>query len=212
MVQGRVVAQLQRVVALDPVGLADRGEDLGLLDRVDPEVGLEVEVHVEQVGRIAGLLGDDRQHPLLDAAGRGGAAAGSGGRARAPARTAGARRRGAGALVDEGDDVVQGRVVAQLQRVVALDPVGLADRGEDLGLLDRVDPEVGLEVEVHVEQVGRVAGLLGDDRQDPLLDAAVRRGAAARSGLGAPRQRGRLGSGRRRHGRLRRPARRRIAR
>ena len=159
MGQGRVVAQLQRVVALDPVGLADRGEDLGLLDRVDPQVGLEVEVHVEQVGRIAGLLGDDLQHPLLDAAGRAGRRVGLG----RPGRRAGSARRGgrcgAGALVDEGDDVGQGRVVAQLQRVVALDPVGLADLGEDLGLLDRVDPQVGLEVEVHVEQVGRIAGL-----------------------------------------------------
>ena len=60
-------------------------------------------------------------------------------------------------------DVAQGRVVAQLERVVALDRVCLADRGEHLGLLDGVDPEVGLEVEVGVEQVGRVAGLLGHD-------------------------------------------------
>ena len=93
MVEGRVVAQLERVVALDPVGLADRGEDLGLLDGVDPEVGLEVELHVEQVGRIAGLLGDDRQHPLLDLVAAGGLglgarpepAAAAAGPARAPA-------------------------------------------------------------------------------------------------------------------------------
>ena len=84
MVEGRVVAQLERVVALDPVGLADRGEDLGLLDGVDPEVGLEVEVHVEQVGRIAGLLGDDRQHPLLDLVAAGGRGLGRGRRRAAP--------------------------------------------------------------------------------------------------------------------------------
>ena len=90
MVEGRVVAQLERVVALDPVGLADRGEDLGLLDGVDPEVGLEVEVHVEQVGRIAGLLGDDRQHPLLDLVAAGGLGLGRG-RSRGGGRGAPAR-------------------------------------------------------------------------------------------------------------------------
>ena len=42
----------------------------------------------------------------------------------------------------------------------------VAHGGEDLGLLDRVDAEVGLEVEVGVEQVGGVAGHLGDDLGD----------------------------------------------
>ena len=71
-----------------------------------------------------------------------------------------------GPLAHEGDHVVEGRVVAQLQAFVEGDLVGLADRREHLGLLDRVDPQVGLEVEVEVEQVGRVAGLLGDQGED----------------------------------------------
>jgi hypothetical protein len=45
------VAQLHRVVTLDVVVLADGGEDLGLLDGVDAEVGLKVEVGVQEVGR-----------------------------------------------------------------------------------------------------------------------------------------------------------------
>ena len=218
VVERRVVAQLQRVVARDPVGLADRGEHLGLLDRVDPEVGLEVEVQVEQVGRVAGLLGDDGEDALGDSscagAAEAAAAAGSGARRarrRAPRRCGGSARgrRTAGSSAagatparsrTKRDDVVERRVVAQLQRVVARDPVGLADRGEHLGLLDRVDPEVGLEVEVQVEQVGRVAGLLGDDREDALGDLVLRgrgrgsRGAARRAG-GGGRGGGRLGSG-----------------
>ena len=40
------------------------------------------------------------------------------------------------------------------------------DGGEHLGLLDGVDAEVGFEVEVEVEQFGRVAGQVGDDRHD----------------------------------------------
>ena len=60
--QGRELPQLEIVLARDVVGLAHRGKGLGLLDRVDAEVGLEVELEVEHVGRIPGLLGDDRQH------------------------------------------------------------------------------------------------------------------------------------------------------
>ena len=72
-----------------------------------------------------------------------------------------------GAVADEADDVVEGRVVAQFQRVVAGDPVGLADLGEQFGLFDGVDAQVGFQVEVQVEQFGRVAGLLGDQRHHP---------------------------------------------
>ena len=46
------------------VGLAHRRERLGLLHRVHAEVGLEVEVEIEHVRRVAGLLGDDRQHTV----------------------------------------------------------------------------------------------------------------------------------------------------
>ena len=70
-----------------------------------------------------------------------------------------------GAVVDEADDVVEGRVVAELEGVVAFDAVDLADGGEQFGLFDGVDAEVGFEVEVHVEQFGRVAGLFGDERE-----------------------------------------------
>ena len=130
--QGGVVAQLEVVVAVDAVALADGGEHLGLFDGVDAEVGFEVEVGVEHVGRVAGLLGDDRQdrgrdHVVVGAA-RGAAAAGAGS-ARAPAAGRGSRaaRRG-GAVFDEADDVAQGGVVAQLEGVVAVDAVALADR------------------------------------------------------------------------------------
>ena len=84
-------------------------------------------------------------------------------------------------LVDEPDHVVEGRVVAQLQGVVEGDPVGLADGREHLRLLDRVDPQIRLEVEVHVQQIRRVTRLLGDDRQHPLLDLAGNAAARARA-------------------------------
>ena len=57
------------------------------------------------------------------------------------------------ALAHEPHDRGQRRVVAQLQRVVALDPVRLADRREHLRLLDRVDPQIRLQIQIHVQQV-----------------------------------------------------------
>ncbi|OPZ52609.1 MAG: hypothetical protein BWY91_02247 [bacterium ADurb.BinA028] len=49
--------------------LADGGEDLGLLDGVDAEVGFEVKVGVEQVGRVARQAGDDPRHGVQDRVG-----------------------------------------------------------------------------------------------------------------------------------------------
>ena len=201
--QGGVVAEVEAVVAGDAVALADGGEHLGLLDGVDAEVGFEVEVGVEHVGRVAGLGGDDLQDRGGDVLGRGrGAArpAPAGGPARRRRRSRAPRSRGrgvrrgrrAGAVFDEADDVAQGGVVAELEGVVAGDAVALADGGEHLGLLDGVDAEVGFEVEVGVEHVGRVAGLGGDDLQDRGGDV-LGRGAAGRRGATA-RRRGRAGA------------------
>src|SRR5262249_57501937 len=64
---------------------------------------------------------------------------------------------GGPAAVYELDDMRQRREVAQLELVVTRDVVGLPNRREGLGLLHGVDPEVGLEVEVERQHVGRVA-------------------------------------------------------
>ncbi len=54
--------QFEGVVAGDAVVAADGGEDFGLFDGVDAEVGFQVEVGVEQVGWVAGEFGDDADH------------------------------------------------------------------------------------------------------------------------------------------------------
>ena len=64
----------------------------------------------------------------------------------------------------------QGREIAQLQVRVTFDTELLTHGGEHLGLLDRVDTQVGLEVEIHFQHVGRVTGLVGDEFDDFLLD------------------------------------------
>ena len=121
------------------------------------------------------------------------------------ARRRGRRRRRLGGLgrggllLDPADDVRQRREVAQLERVLARDVVGLAHGGEGLGLLHGVDAEVGLEVEVEVEHVRRVAGLLGDDgehaRRLTSSVAAAKRARRRRRGRGHRhgRRRGRRG-------------------
>ena len=196
VLQGREVAELQVLLALDPVGLAHCREDLGLLHRVDPEVRLEVEVHLQHVLGVAGLLGDDLQDLLDDRVrlvilrssawpGDEGSADAGGSlgtrRARVPRDDTngghGHRLQIRPELVDELHHVGERREIAELQVLLPLDPVGISHRGEDLGLLDGVDPEVRLEVEVHLQHVLGVAGLLGDDLQDRLHD--VIRGASA---------------------------------
>ena len=63
------------------------------------------------------------------------------------------------------------RELAQLQVLIALDAVGGADRREHFGLLDGIDTEVGLEVQVHLQHVRRITGLLGHQLDDFPLDA-----------------------------------------
>ena len=170
MVERGVIAQLQAVVTLDPVRLTDAREHLRLLDRVDPQIRLQIQIHVQQIRRITRLLRHDRQHPPLDIPSRS--------RHRRHRRHGrGCRWRGLrrpraalGALVDEGDDVVERGVIAQLQAVVTLDPVRLTDAREHLRLLDRVDPQIRLQIQIHVQQIRRITRLLRHDRQHPPLD------------------------------------------
>ena len=65
MLEGREVAQVQVLLLGNAEGLADLSHGLGLLDRVDAEVGLQIEVQVEHVARVPRLLGNDGKHPLL---------------------------------------------------------------------------------------------------------------------------------------------------
>ena len=174
--QRRIVAQLHVVAAGDVEGLPDGQEGFGLLDGVNAQVGLHVQVKVEHFLWIAGLLGDD----LEDFAGHGI----DGGdderrltdygrrcRLRIACRRLGPVVRGRLPQIGpigthKTDDRIQCWVVAQLHVVAAGDVEGLADGQEGLGLLDGVNAQVGLHVEVKVEHVLRVAGLLGDDLED----------------------------------------------
>ena len=179
-----IVAQLEVFAARDVVRFADGGKDLGLLDRVDAQVGLHVQLDVEHVGRVAGLFADDGQDlrgdSVLSCSRR--RLCGHG-RSRQRRRSVlhwlwrccwrGCCREVRPRLVDKADDLGQRVIVAQLEVVAARDVVRLADGGKDLGLLDRVDAQVGLHVQLDVEHVGRVAGLFADDGQNLLSDGIL---------------------------------------
>ena len=62
--------------------------------------------------------------------------------------------------------MAQRRVVAQLQIVLASNAEGLAYRRKHLGLLDRIDAKIRFEVEIRIQHVPRVAGLVGHDAED----------------------------------------------
>ena len=74
MLQCREVAELHVLLTLDAVCLADGGEGFGLLHGVDAEVGFEVEVHLQHVLGVAGLVRDDFEDFLDDGVGGWGAA------------------------------------------------------------------------------------------------------------------------------------------
>ncbi len=171
MGQRREVPHLQVLLPRDVVGRTDRREHLRLLDGVDPEVRLEIQVHVQHVGRVPGLLGDDLENLRPD-------------RVRGGGRSCRGRRVGRHgflefwlAVVDELHDMGQRREVPHLQVLLPRDVVGRTDRREHLRLLDGVDPEVRLEIQVHVQHVGRVPGLLSDDLHDIFLDRILRGGS-----------------------------------
>ena len=50
----------------------------------------------------------------------------------------------------------------------------LAQRQEQLGLFDGVDPQVGLQVQVEVQHFDRVAGLFGDLGEDEGFNILIR--------------------------------------
>ena len=67
--QRRVVAQAQALLLRNVEGIAHGLEGLGLLHRVDAQVRLQVQVQIQHVLRVAGLLGHDAQHLAGDGVG-----------------------------------------------------------------------------------------------------------------------------------------------
>jgi hypothetical protein len=215
LVLGEVLDEVFELVEVAVVGEADLvgqlGEDLHPLDGVDGQVGLDVEVGVEHVGRVARPGRHDLDQPPEQPIGVG--QHGCGPRAADPGRVTGRDdqrtcvRRGpvgqaVGVADEEADDgaegLVLGEVLDEVFELVEVAVVGEADLvgqlGEDLHPLDGVDGQVGLDVEVGVEHVGGVTRAGRHDAHQPR-----QQGVGVRQQRRCPGQP--AGHGRRRHGR-----------
>ena len=133
-------------------------EDLDPLDRVDPQVGVELHARLEHLRRVSRLLRHHLQEHLLDPSGGQGQGRGA---HRGLGRVRRRDRRSGRPLAQELGDLPQGPERAQ---VLGLDHRRLGQpflQGrEDLDPLDRVDPQVGVELHVRLEHLRRVSRLL----------------------------------------------------
>ncbi len=77
-------------------------------------------------------------------------------------------------------DLAQRVVILDLDGLVRRDAVVLAQDAEDLRLLHGVNAQICLHVEVRVKEVARVAGLLGDERDEFFQDLLDTRAAGRR--------------------------------
>ena len=75
-------------------------------------------------------------------------------------------------LPDEADHAAQRRIVTEVDTFLNRNGERLTNGGKGFGLLDRVDAEIRFQIQVEVQHVLGIAGLLGHDTQD-LLDHLV---------------------------------------
>src|SRR5579864_1593532 len=191
MSKGGEIAKLHIFVARNVVGRSDGGEHLGLLDRIDAEVRFQIEIEVQHIFRIAGLLGDDLEHLLLN---RIVGAIRRGDKDRRGRRCELLRRRFRGwhvldwrwrswrgrprlrlrcqvgpLLVHESNHVCQGGIIAELAILIARNAVDLANGCEHFRLLDSVNAKVGFQVEIEVEHVLRISRFLDHQCEDAIF-------------------------------------------
>ena len=161
------------------------GEDLDPLDRVDAEVGVELHGGLEDLGRIARLLRDhlDQGRDGIRSADASGSRPGWRG-------TFSKRNRHPGSAAEELGDLSEGADGAQVLRADHRGRSGSRScrAREDLDPLDRVDPQIGVELHGRFEDLGRVSRLLRDDLHQ---DRHGRPGPAKPRGDDRLRERGR---------------------
>ena len=208
MGQGRKVAQLEILITRNVIGCADGREHFRLLNRVDAEVGFEIEVQIQHVLRVAGLLSNDLQHLIFNrvVGSRLYCDRGLWGRFLflhcSDRDLNGPARRARLPILRKLDHVGQGGEVAQLEILVSGNVIGRADGGKHLRLFNRVDAEVGFQIEIQVQHVPGVAGLLSNDLQHLVFNGVIgsrlccdrgRRGGDCRNISGDGARRGRRG-------------------
>ena len=78
--------------------------------------------------------------------------------------------------------MVQRWMVGQNEVLVDWESKAVPDFSHNFGLLDRINPQLTFEVLVHLNEIGRVPGVVDHDRDEDVLDVAVRTRRNSRSG------------------------------
>ena len=148
--------------------LGQLAQDLDPLDRVDAQLGLEVEIRVQHLHRVTRPLAHDRHDRLEQRLGaehrrrRGGD--GGPGRERLVVAVVVDPVDDAPERLDERQLLDDALVDARLVHPRQAHPLG--QLAQDLDPLDRVDAQLGLEVEIRVQHLHRVTRPLAHDRHD----------------------------------------------
>ncbi len=178
MGQGWEFAQLEILIARYVICRSNGGEHLCLFDGVDAEVRFEIEIQVQHVFGIARLLGHDLQNFFFDRVVRGrlgcdgwrdgpvGSLIGAADGRQVPSQVR-------TLFIHEPDHVRQCGIVSQFAILVAWNAVDLADGREHFRLFDGVNPEIGFEIEIQVQHVFRIAGLLHHQCENAFLDRSA---------------------------------------
>ena len=161
MAQRREVPELKIVVALEFVMRPNRSEHLRLLHRVHTEIRLQIQIGLQEIGRIPGHLRNHRSHlskHLIHTSNR----SWLGGRRRygRGGRGGGGCGVEAGAIADPLGNMAQRREVPKLKIVVAFEFVMRPNRSEHLRLLHRVHTEIRLQIQIGLQEIGRIPGHL----------------------------------------------------
>ncbi len=209
--QRRKIVQRDILARRDVEILAQLAEQLGLLDAVDAQVGLQVGIQLDDLRRIAGLLDHEINEELFQI-GAGGEAGHRrrGGRNRrrrdgrnwrdhggwqfnchpdtrrlAAGDDGGGRHRFFGRRFDRRateiiHHVSERRKIIERDVLARRDVEILAQLAEQLGLLDTVDAQVGLQVGIQLDDLRRIAGLLDNELDKELFQVLAGRKGGCR--------------------------------
>jgi len=174
--QRREIPQLQIVLARDVIRCANRSEHLRLLDGIDTKIRFQVQIEIQHIGRIARLLGNDPENGVPDVVAldrRGVGRSRSGSRVRRCRRWLCVNRlrncrdsrrpQVRTAVIDKLDRMRQRREIPQFQIVLARDVIRCANRSEHFRLLNRIDAKIRFKIQIEIQHIRGIAGLLGND-------------------------------------------------
>ena len=76
-------------------------------------------------------------------------------------------------LFDPSYNMGQGWKIFKFKICLSRNLIGFSNSGKGLGLFNGIDAQIGLEIELHIEHIGRITRLLGDNLNDFLANFFV---------------------------------------